>query len=74
MLIQVCLRVKIMALTTSDNNLFTSEYDGGVYLSTDDGANWNITGITVEYIYGFATIGTNLFAASTNKWSLSFNR
>jgi hypothetical protein len=57
--------VKIMALTTSDNNLFTSEYDGGVYLSTDDGANWNITGLTVEYIYGFAKIGTNLFAAST---------
>lgn len=56
---------KIMALTTSGNNLFTSEYDAGVYLSTDDGANWNITGITVEYIYGFATIGTNIFAAST---------
>jgi len=56
---------KIMALTTSGNNLFTSEYDGGVYLSTDDGANWNITALTVEYIYGFATIGTNLFAAST---------
>jgi hypothetical protein len=57
--------VKIMALTTSGSNLFTSEDDGGVYESTDDGANWNITGITVEYIYGFATIGSNQFAAST---------
>ncbi len=58
--------VLIMALTTSDNNLFTSEFDGGVYISTDDGTNWNITAMTVEYIHGFATIGTKLFAASKN--------
>jgi len=56
--------VQIMALTTSGNNLFTSEYDGGIYISTDDGTNWNITALTVEYILGFTTIGTNLFAAS----------
>ena len=57
--------VKIMALTTLGNDLFTSQYDGGIYKSTNDGANWNITALTVEYIYGFASIGTNLFAAST---------
>jgi hypothetical protein len=56
--------VQIMALTTFGNNLFTSESDGGIYISTNDGTNWNITALTVEYILGFATIGTNLFAAS----------
>lgn len=58
--------VQIMALTTSGNKLFTSQYDGGIYISTDDGANWNITALTVEYINGFAIIGNNLFAASKN--------
>jgi len=58
--------VEIMALTTLGDDVFASEYDGGIYLSSDDGANWNITALTVEYILGFASIGNNLFAASAN--------
>jgi hypothetical protein len=36
---------------------------GGVYASTDNGVNWNITGQTVGNIYAMATIGNTVFAA-----------
>ena len=55
---------QIDALFADGSNLFASEDDAGIYLSTNNGASWTVTELTVEYINGFAAIGNNLFASS----------
>jgi photosystem II stability/assembly factor-like uncharacterized protein len=57
---------EIDGLFAHSSDLFASENDAGIYISTDNGASWTVTGLTVAYIYYFASIGTNLFAGDFN--------
>ena len=57
---------QIDVLFADGSNIFAAENDAGVYRSTDNGLSWTVTGITVAYVYRFASIGTNLFAGDAN--------
>jgi ligand-binding sensor domain-containing protein len=62
--------INVSALTVSGTNLFAGTYGGGVFLSTDNGTSWTITGFFMNtYVYALAVSpngasGTNLFAGT----------
>jgi hypothetical protein len=56
----------ISSFTVIGNNLFAGTFSTGVFLSTNNGANWSQVnnGLTDPYIGALAVIGTNLFAGT----------
>jgi hypothetical protein len=60
----------ISCFTRIGMNLFAGSDDGftgtGVFLSTNDGANWTVanTGLTNNYVESLAVLGANLFAGT----------
>ena len=60
-----------------DTNLFAGTQGGGVFLTTNNGTNWNAVnnGITGNgmYVYSLAVMGTNLFAGTSIGIYLSTN-
>ncbi len=54
----------VNALAYSGNNLYAGTNVNGVYLSTDNGANWTQTSLNSEYISSLAIYGNNIYAGS----------
>jgi hypothetical protein len=54
----------VNALVASGTNLFAGTYDGGVFLSTNNGTSWSQTGLTNTNVHALAVSGTNLFAGT----------
>ena len=52
------------AITVSGNNIFTGTFDGGVYLSTDNGTSWSQTSLNQHYIFSLAANGSNIYAGT----------
>jgi photosystem II stability/assembly factor-like uncharacterized protein len=57
----------VYSLLVSGSNIFAGIYGGGVYLSTNNGANWTAVnnGISSYNIKNLAISGTNLFAGGS---------
>ncbi len=55
-----------IGLPTTNLSLFAGTWDGGVFLSTNNGTNWTAVnnGLTNLYINSLFVIGNNLFAAT----------
>lgn len=56
----------IKAFSVSGTDLFAGAYDGGVYLSTNNGSNWNAvnTDLTNKVVTAMTIQGTNLFVGT----------
>ncbi len=56
----------IVCLAVSGSNVFAGTYSAGVFLSTNNGANWRAinNGMTNSVVYAITTIGTNVFAGT----------
>jgi hypothetical protein len=54
---------RIISLAVSGTNLFAGA-EGGVFLSTNNGANWTATGLTRAWVNALAVSGTDLFAGT----------
>jgi parallel beta-helix repeat protein len=56
----------VQCFVEKDDCLFAGTYDGGVFLSMDNGQNWTVanTGLTCARILALAVVGSNLFAGS----------
>ncbi|MBN2037943.1 MAG: DUF1565 domain-containing protein [Chitinispirillaceae bacterium] len=56
----------VRTLAVSGTNIFAGTWDGGVFLSTNNGANWTAVnnGLTNLIIQSLAAIGSNLFAGT----------
>ena len=56
----------IRALAISDSNLFAGTTGGGVYLSTNNGIDWNAVnnGLPDDDVWDFAISGSNIFAGT----------
>lgn len=65
----------IQALVVSRNNLFAGTYSGGVFISTNNGNNWNAvnSGLPNSPVRNFAVIDTNLFVGTSDGIYLSTN-
>ncbi|MDD5673541.1 MAG: hypothetical protein PHC61_05230 [Chitinivibrionales bacterium] len=63
------------AFAVSGTNLFAGTQNYGVYLSTDNGANWTQknSGLTNTTVLSFVMSGSNLFAGTQNGVFLSTN-
>jgi hypothetical protein len=48
-------------------------YDWGIYISTNEGLTWNVTSLTNKQVYGFTSIGSNLYACVENGIYISNN-
>ncbi|MFA5780904.1 MAG: T9SS type A sorting domain-containing protein [Bacteroidales bacterium] len=57
---------RINCFSISGINIFAGTQNDGIYLSTDDGANWTLvnTGLTNNCVRALAISGTNIFAAT----------
>src|SRR3972149_6708789 len=57
---------EITCLEKIGTNIFTGTQNGGVYLSTNNGASWTPvnSGLTTLYIYTLAVSGANLYAGT----------
>jgi hypothetical protein len=66
---------RIYDLVVSEGNVFAATLGGGVFLSTDTGAQWTAvnTGLTSDRILSLAVSGTDLFAGATGGAFLSTN-
>ncbi|MGO9482614.1 MAG: WD40/YVTN/BNR-like repeat-containing protein [Candidatus Kryptoniota bacterium] len=58
--------VGITDLVAVGGNLFASNQGSGIYRSTNGGASWTKVDTTEYSFYGFATIGSQVFAAAFN--------
>lgn len=58
---------KINSITTSNNNLFAATSDG-VFLTTDNGINWQAlnNGLIEKSIFSITSFGSNLIATASN--------
>src|SRR5712692_9817374 len=56
----------VFTFAVSGTNLFAGTYDGGVFLSTNNGTSWTAvnTGLTNTIVNVLAVSGTNLFAGT----------
>ena len=56
----------IYSIVISGTNIFAGTYGGGVFLSSDNGANWTAVnnGLTNSYVRSLAISGTNIFAGT----------
>ncbi len=68
----------VCTFANSGTNLFAGTTDffvdsGGVFLSTNNGTNWNATGFQNAIVSALAINGTNLFAGTPNGIFLSTN-
>jgi len=60
----------VTSLTVSSTNLFAGTNDG-VFLSTNNGSNWNAIGLQDTLVSALAASGTNLFAGTSNILGIS---
>lgn len=57
--------VGILSLTSSTNKIFAGSYASqGVWISTDNGVNWNQTSLNNRTVYSLASIDNNVFAGT----------
>ncbi len=56
----------VRAFAVSGANLFTGTFDGGVFLSTNNGTSWTQTSLDSVWVSAFAVSGTYLFAGTQN--------
>jgi photosystem II stability/assembly factor-like uncharacterized protein len=54
----------VICFTMMNNNIFCGTHEGGVFISTNDGASWNKTGLQGIYVNSLAASGNNLFAGT----------
>ena len=54
------------ALVYSGSNIFAGTHYNGVFLSTNNGINWTVKGLTGVEISSLAVSGTNIFAGANN--------
>ncbi len=52
----------VNSLTVSGTNLFASTVSGGVFKSTDNGANWVQSGLAGNNVFSLGAIGSNILA------------
>src|SRR5689334_13033288 len=75
----------VTSFAYSGNNLFAGTYGNGVYLSSNNGANWIHASLNTQEVNSLAILGNNIFAGtefngiyrSTNNgtnWTLVLNR
>ncbi len=57
---------RINSIVVSNNNLFTGTNGNGIYISTNNGLNWNAvnSGLTNTFVRALSVNGTNLFAGT----------
>ena len=62
------INTSIDALVISGNNLFAAAGDGGMFVSSNDGADWSPlrNGAPDTYIYSLALSGNNILAGTSN--------
>ena len=60
----------VYSLAYSGSNLFAGTVNNGVFLSTNNGANWTQTSLNNKTIYPLATNGVNVFAGTDNTGGL----
>lgn len=53
-------------LAVSGTNLLAGTLGGGIFISTNNGTNWNQTGLTGTNVYSIAVHETNLFAGTSD--------
>ncbi|MHB8336561.1 MAG: T9SS type A sorting domain-containing protein [Ignavibacteriaceae bacterium] len=65
----------VTSFAVNNNNLFAGTYDGGVFLSTDNGTSWSAvnSGLTNTYVETLAISGNKLFAGTHDGVYLSTN-
>ncbi|RPI18633.1 MAG: T9SS C-terminal target domain-containing protein [Ignavibacteriae bacterium] len=54
----------ITSFAKSGNNIYGGVFEDGVYLSTDNGLNWNKTAFGIRQVTALATIGSTLLAGT----------
>jgi hypothetical protein len=64
----------VRAFAVLGMNLFAGSNDGGVFLSTNNGANWTPIGLANTYVSAFAVRDNNLFAGTGSGVFLSTNK
>ncbi|MFA6472089.1 MAG: regulator, partial [Candidatus Latescibacterota bacterium] len=59
---------RIMCFAVSGTNIFAGNYNGGVFLSTNNGASWTAvnTGLIITPVYSLAVSGMNIFAGTND--------
>ena len=60
----------VYSLAYSGNNLFAGTVNNGVFLSTNNGANWTQTSLNNKTIYSLTANGVNVFAGTDNTGGL----
>jgi len=65
----------VACFAVSGTNLFAGTYNGGVYLSTNNGTSWTAinNGLNESFVYALAVSGTNIFAGTNGGVFLSTN-
>ncbi len=63
----------ISSLVASENNIFAGTNGGGIFLSTNNGQNWDTVNIESDWIFCLAINGNNIFAGTPESIYLSTN-
>lgn len=56
----------VISFDSLGNNFFAGTYEAGLYVSTNNGANWSVTSLNATQINALASTGGIIYAGATN--------